>query len=145
MAIVTGVLADFSRQAFVPLHPEINFVPSGPAVKSAGSVIYASRTIKVVPTSSAWTVDLEPNSGLAPETWYEVVIRWLDSEGNFILEDLVPGRLYVNASGGAFTDQFRTDASPLQVWVADGTTAPPEAKPQDLYLNTDTGMLYQVA
>lgn len=144
MPIVTGVLADFTRQAFLNLQPQILFRPSGPAVKSAGNVLYAPRVVVVEPTSSAWQVDLEQTDALDPATWYEVSIRWLDEAGNFTNEEWLPGRLYVPPTGGEFTDLYRVRANPQKVWVSDGGVIPDEARPGDLLLDPTTAIVYAI-
>ena len=89
MVNVTGVLADFGRSALanstMNLQPEIVFRPSGNAVKATGSVVYVTRPLKVPPAIStgAWTADLEPTTGLNPEVWYEITIRWLDRRRHY--------------------------------------------------------------
>lgn len=148
---VTGVLADFGRGALASasknLQPTLEFRPSGPATKAAGSVIYSSRMLTVTPAIStgAWSIDLEVNDQLSPDTWYQVGITWLDTAGNFVSHDDLPGRLYVPSGGGLFTDLYRGDASALEAWTTPGGYIPPESHTQDLLLDTISGDLFRLS
>lgn len=143
MPIVTGVLADFGRLPLIAARAaRIDFKPSGPAVKSFGSVIYASRTISVNPSAAngTWSVDLEQTNELMPETWYVPSVTWLDEAGNFTSVDYPSWRLYVPGSGGAFVDLISTPWNPTLAWW--GSDEPPGVPVVNtLWLDPDTGIL----
>lgn len=147
MAIVTGILSSYARLPMYGLSPVIEFHPTGPSTQVFGSVIFASKTITATPSEvdGSWSVDLASTRDLLPATWYEVVVVWLDSAGNYVAKDFMPGRLYVPTTGGAFADLFRVGGNPLLVWIDSGApTPPPSAVPGDLVFDPTTDNLYQV-
>lgn len=148
MAIVTGVLSGYDRLPLYNRSPVIEFRASGNATKDFGSVLYATRVITSTPdpANGQWSVDLEDTDHLVPATHYDVAIKWLDLDGNFISVDYLDGRLYVPTGGGRFYDLFRAGGNPLMVWIDSGApTPPPGAVGGDLVFDPITNNLYQVS
>ncbi|MFE7198523.1 hypothetical protein [Microbacterium oxydans] len=146
MALITGILADYERKAMTTRQPVIEFHPSGPGVRAGASVLYASRVVSVepAPSTGAWTADLELTSLISPEVWYDVVVKWLDEAGNFISQDRLPGRLYVD-SAGPFSEKYRVVNAPWYAWVEPDVEAPPSGANQgDWVLDSISGDLYRV-
>jgi len=151
MAVITGVLSDYERKALASSSldraPVIEFKPSGPGVRDPANVLYASREVTVVPAVStgAFQVDLEVNTIISPETWYEITIKWLDGARNFHSYDKLPGRLYVTGPGN-FTDMYRVRNAPWFAWVdQEVVVPPPDSNPGDYVLDSISGDLYRVA
>ncbi|MGO4488144.1 hypothetical protein [Microbacterium sp. 2RAF4] len=151
MALITGVLADYERKALatsaIDRHPVIEFHPSGPGLKRAGGVVFATRVVSALPAVStgAWEADLELTSLIQPEVWYEVLVTWLDDAGNFVSVDRLPGRLYVD-SPGLFVDKYRSENAPWYAWVDADAVIPPEgAHLGDWVLDPVSGDLFRVA
>lgn len=136
---IVGNVRDFAGTAMPGLSPEVHFVPSGPAITSAG--LYTSQTIMVAPTTAGGvTVDLETTDGKRPEMWFTVKIVWLWPDGTFHHEDTLPGRLYVPVEGGLIGDLLLVPWNPtLAWWGSDEPAGVPVAN--TLWLNPDTGEL----
>lgn len=116
MPTYSGKLQDFRFNAHPTLQPRLTFTPSGPGFDS--SALRFTRPIEVTPAADGtFTVVLQSSTLITPITWYEITITWLDSAGNFISLDEVPGRLFTGETNGALTDFIDTGgATPGQAW-----------------------------
>lgn len=137
MAIVTGALIDFGLQRLTSVSPTIYFTPSRNGIGTQS--ILAARPIPVVPLSDGiFSVDLAPNDGLSPDTFYSIQIEYLDPAGNYVRNEFPDWELFVPAGGGTLQDLLRTAPPNVSsVWV--GPTPPPQTG--TWWLNTSTGDL----
>ncbi|QSZ49418.1 hypothetical protein [Arthrobacter sp. D5-1] len=105
---VSGKLSDFELEPIAGLSPEIEFLPSEPAVGNGGRLL-ATKAIRVPPEANGdFTVQLHTTDDLLPSNvYYQIVIRWLDGNGRFIKADNPNWKLQVPAGGGAIADLIR--------------------------------------
>lgn len=157
MAEVKFRLIDFGFVSVMGQMPIVEFVPgfqSGTAaVQSGSNRLLPSKPIAATLDSSGYgTVNLVPNQGTKPDTWYTIRVTYPDSAGNFTTLDLLDTRVWVPAEGGALETLPGMPPSPDYVLVS--TDPPPEGYSGWYYsgglgdpndpLETGTGLLYRV-
>ena len=130
-AAVTGTLSDFGLQPIADQYPEIEFIPSGPAVASGGRLLI-TEPVSVKPASNgSFTVNLQTTDELVPVgTYYKMSVRWLDGE-EYIRADSPNWKLGVPSGGGAIADLIRfpfgpalsiTSPTPPPIWLGLGAS-----------------------
>lgn len=119
MPLVTGTLTDFNLNPLTALQPELTFVPSGAATKNGR--LFSARPISIRPEPSGYfSIDLASTDGTTPETWYVVIVRFLDGSGN---ADYLRWKLRVPNAGGQIGQLLEAPTNPGLVWF--GPNPPP--------------------
>lgn len=145
MSVVTGWLRDFGLASLDQSSPTIEFIPSGPAVRSPDN-LFATRAVSVTPDQyGQFSVDLVSTDDLRPAAWYSVHITWLDAAAGMPDVDFIDWKLFVPLGGGTIADLFEAPSNPAHVWVSPPDPANPvmplglaSPTPGTWWLNTDT-------
>jgi len=123
-AAVTGTLSDFGLQPIAGLYPEIEFMPSGPAVASGGRLLI-TEPVRTTPSSGgAFTVNLQESDDLVPVgMFYKMSVKWLDAAGNYVRVDSPDWKIRVPTGGGPIADLIQLPFG--AALVVTSPTAPP--------------------